>query len=82
MAIMDLPLNIDLIYYAIEQEQETFIWELWKSLYPNMMSGFQQFISYEDYKKSMCTKKQKFTEKPYDEIEEEMLQVIEEHERR
>lgn len=79
---MDLPININLINHAIEQEKEQYAWELWKSMYPNMMAGFQKFIRFEDFKAKLFQKQYQYTEKTSEEIEEEMLAVVALHEGR
>lgn len=75
-AILDLPFSVDLIVHAFEQEKEQFAWELWKSMYPNMMIGFQEFVKFEDYKNKLFTEQQKYSKKTKEEIEEEMLTVV------
>ena len=40
---MDLPFDMEYISHALEKEKEQTIWDLWKSIYPNMMAGFMDF---------------------------------------
>lgn len=79
---MDLPLKISLITYALEQEKEALAWELWKSMYPNMQAGLQEFISFKNFKEKAFEQQHKHTKKSYTEIENEMLAVVAKHERR
>lgn len=79
---MELPININLVTHAFEQEKEQSAWELWKSMYPNMMAGFQKFIKFEDFKSKLFSKQYKYTQKSLEDIEKEMLAVVAAHEGR
>lgn len=80
---MDLPLSVvvDYIAYAVEQEKEEAAWELWKEMYPFMVSGLiKDFIKFEDFKNKLFQRQYKYTQKSLEEIETEMLAVVAKHE--
>lgn len=81
---MDLPLSaaVDYLMHAYEQEKERYAWELWKSMYPNMTSGVQKFIKFEDFKSKLFEKNHKLTQKSDNEIINEMTAIIAMHEGR
>lgn len=74
---MDLPFNISFIEHALEKEKETATWELWRSIYPDMMKGSMDFISYSDYKDKIFSKQHKYTSKTNEEIEQEFAGIVE-----
>ncbi len=79
---MDLPLSVAIYYivYAVEQEKEQAAWELWTKMYPFMVSGLiKEFIKFEDFKNKLFQKQYKYTQKPLEEIEQEMLAVVAKH---
>lgn len=61
-----------LLSKAYEKEQENSLWEMWKLQFPNMHK--ETFISFEDYKTKLMSKKH--TEISYEDIEKEM-QIVE-----
>lgn len=65
-----------LLKNAHEKETENLIYDLWKSLYPKMISGEMEFIEYSAYKEKVIKKKDKFTNITYEEVENEMARVI------
>lgn len=66
-----MDFSLELFTYALEKDMENTLFDLWKLQYPNMTSD--TFISFEDYKNKLITKKH--TEISYEEIEKEMLKV-------
>lgn len=76
---MNLDFSIDLIIYALEKEQEKIAWDLWITLYPKMLTGKLEFVSFEEFKNKLY--KKNYTNKSYQEIEEEMDKVIKAYER-
>ncbi len=52
-----------LLKKAQEKETEDMIFELWKSMYPFMMSGNMKFISYSEYKNKLYSKDHKYSQK-------------------
>lgn len=75
--IEDLPLSsvADLISNAFKLEKDQVAWELWKSMYPNMASEQQEYISLSDFKKKLFEKQIKYTEKKKEEIIDEMMAI-------
>jgi len=71
-----------LLIKALEQEQETRIWERWVGLCPYMEIGKIKFISFEDYKKALIKPGVKTSEKTNEEIMAEFLPIITAHEKR
>ena len=69
-----MEISTEFYYHALEKERESFSWDLWKELYPYMKSD--TFVSFEDFKKSMFTTKQKFTQKTREEIEQEFNDLL------
>jgi hypothetical protein len=65
---MELDFNIDLFTYAFEKNADNVLWEMWKLQFPNMDK--ETFISFEDYKTNIMTRKH--TEISYEDIEKEM----------
>lgn len=78
---MDLPLSaaVDYLIYAIEQEKEQAAWELWKTLYPFMAIEWLKPIKFEEFKNKLSEKQYQYTQKPLEEIEQEMLAVVAKH---
>lgn len=75
--IEDLPLSVaaEFLSHALKEERESTAWELWKSMYPNMMIGRQEFLSFSDYKKKIFEKPVRYTEKKKEEIIDEMMAI-------
>lgn len=51
-------------------------------LYPWMMAGLIEFISFENYKSKLFEKQYRYTQKSLEEIEKEMLAVVARYEGR
>lgn len=69
----------ELLIKAFEKEYEDSLWDTWKLQYPQMDK--ETFITYADYKKkSIIAQVNKGSQKSYEEIENEMDQVIKAHE--
>jgi hypothetical protein len=68
---MDMDFSIDLIIYAIEKDIENELLRMWELQFPNMDK--ESFISFEDYKSKLMSKKH--TKISYEDIEKEMEQV-------
>lgn len=75
---MDLDFSIDLFTYALEKNLENDFFEMWKLQFPNMDE--ESFISFEDYKAKMMTRKHSTIS--YEDIEKEMNEVVKAYERR
>ena len=76
---MDLPLSvaIDYIVYAVEQEKDQAAWELWSGMYPFMTK--ETFIKFDDFKRKLFQPQYRYTQKPLEEIEQEILAVVAKH---
>jgi len=79
-AILDLPLSVDLIFFAIEKEKEKTAWDIWLSRYPYMTK--ENFVPFNEFKNQLYSPCKQYTQKPKEEIQEEMLQVVARHENR
>ena len=76
-ALIDIPfIDTKFISHALEKERESHAWELWKSIYPCMITGQIGFISFDDYKNKLYSKTHKYTNKTKEEIEEEFGGII------
>lgn len=72
------------IKHALEKEQEQTVWELWSNMYPLMGAGLIKEQPYNEFKDQIL-KPQKwyvYSDKTFDEIEAEMLDVVSAYERR
>ncbi len=83
-AILDLPLSIitDYIIHAVEKEKDQLAWELWTSVYPNMVLGYIKFKDFTSFKTDLLKKPLQYSHKTPEEIENELLDVIAAYERR
>lgn len=83
-AIIDLPLSTlaGFIRHALEKEKERASWGLWQSLYPFMMCDLIKHVSFADFQRELFKPKLKYSEKSFEEIEQEMLAVVEAYEGR
>lgn len=79
---MDLPIDAELIRYAIEQENELYAWELWETLYPYMQMKWFDFIKFDDFKRLALGQKHRYTIKSKEEIIEEIETIVALHEGR
>jgi hypothetical protein len=68
---MDMDFSLDIFIYALEKNMENDLFEMWKLQFPNM--DRESFISFEDYKNKLISKKH--TEISYEDIEKEMAKV-------
>ena len=73
---------IRLIIKAQEKEQENLLWQRWLAIYPYMEIGKLKFMSFNDYKDKLVSKKFKTTNISTEEIEEDILGVKALYERR
>jgi hypothetical protein len=64
-----------LLIKASEKETENLIYDLWKSLYPEMMCGKIDFIEFSEFKTKILSKPQT-TNKTHEEITVEIDKVI------
>ncbi|WP_335871966.1 hypothetical protein [Bacillus sp. 2205SS5-2] len=71
-----------LLQKAQEKENEKLILELWVRLYPPMMKKELEFVSFLDFKEKVSKPAQKVTDKSHKEIEDELLKIIENHEKK
>lgn len=83
-AILDLPLSalVDYLTYAIEKEQEQAVWNMWISLYPEMVKGYINHKSFDDFKSAALKPVIKVSPKSAEEIEQEMDMIVAKHEGR
>ena len=70
---------VDYLIYAIEQEKEQAAWELWTEMYPFMALEWLKPIKFEEFKSKLIQKQYQYTQKPLEEIEQEMLAVVAKH---
>jgi len=68
---MDLPFTVDLIFFAIEKEQEQTAWDIWLAKYPHMTK--ENFVDFNDFKAKLYLKQGKTTQKDRMVIQKEML---------
>jgi len=73
---LPLPVAVDFLVYAIEQEKEQAAWELWKTLYPFMAIEWLKPIKFEEFKRKLFQPQYRYTKKSLEEIEKEMLAVV------
>lgn len=66
-----MDFSIDLFTYALEKNMENELFDMWKLQFPKMDK--ETFISFEDYKAKLMTKKH--TQISYEDIEKEMAKV-------
>ena len=64
------------IKHAMEQEQESIIWEMWSRMYPLMNAGLIKPKSFDEFKREVTKPRIKYSEKSFAEIENEMLAVV------
>lgn len=78
---MDLPLSVavDFLVYAIEQEKEQAAWELWTNMYPFMVLEWLKPVKFDEFKRKLFQPQYRYTQKPLEEIEQEMLAVVAKH---
>jgi len=69
-----------LLIYSIEKERDADIWTMWMSLYPMMATKQIEFIQFSKFKDDLITNK--YTDVSLEEVEDEMLKVVEQYERR
>jgi hypothetical protein len=79
-----LPIKniIKLLIKAQEKEQEELLWQRWLAIYPYMETGKLKFMSFNDYKDKLISKKFKTTNMTKEEIEEDILKIKALYERR
>lgn len=65
-----------LLDYAIEKEKDNAAWDLWKAIYPFMAIEWLKPIKFEKFKEELFQKQYRYTQKPLEEIEQEMLAVV------
>ena len=73
---------VDLIYKALDREQEAKAWDRWVRLCPYMELGQIKFINFKDYKDALLKPKSMHTQKTSEEVLKEMMPVIIAHERK
>ena len=71
---MDLFTVNELFIEALEKEHEDIIQATWHELYPFMLSGFIEFVEYDDFKSQVGSKK--VSSLSDDEIREEFADII------
>jgi hypothetical protein len=65
-----------LLIKASEKETENLVYELWKTLYPKMMTEQIEFMEFSTFKEKLLAKTTQTSNKSYEEIEMEMEQVL------
>ena len=73
---MDMPISSKYITHALERERDVVCWDMWISLYPDMMKEYLKFISFDDFKKSIFSKEHKYTSISTEDIEKEFNGII------
>lgn len=78
---MDLPLSCiySLLKHANEKEKENAMWEMWLSVYPEMVKKRIEFKSFEKYKSEIMKPQFKYSAKSEDEIIAEMTAIEEKY---
>ncbi|MDD3725463.1 MAG: hypothetical protein PHV83_08060 [Bacteroidales bacterium] len=71
----------DYIFHALEKEKEQAAWELWSGLYPLMVSGFINHISFNEFQQELIKPQIRYSDKSPEEIEKEIMQVVTSYER-
>ena len=71
----------ELLFKAIEQEQEAKVWDRWIRLCPYMELGQIKFVSFKDYKDALFKPKVKISTKTSEEIMAEIMPVILAHQK-
>jgi hypothetical protein len=82
--ILSLPFEegIEIIEKSQEKQQEDLLWQRWLAIYPYMETGKLKFMSFNDYKDKLVSKKFKTTNMTKEEIEEDILKIKALYERR
>jgi hypothetical protein len=75
--ILSLPFEegIEIIEKSQEKQQEELLWQRWLAIYPYMEIGKLKFMSFNDYKYKLVSKKFKTTNMTKEEIEEDILKI-------
>jgi hypothetical protein len=73
---------LDYIIHAQEKEKEQAAWELWSRLYPLMVSGFINHISFNEFQQELIKPQIRYSDKSPEEIEKEIMQVVTFYERK
>lgn len=74
-----MSVAVDFLVYAIEQEKEQAAWELWTNMYPFMAIEWLKPIKFEKFKEELFQPQYRYTQKPLEEIEQEMLAAVAKH---
>jgi hypothetical protein len=82
--ILSLPFEegIEIIEKSQEKQQEDLLWQRWLAIYPYMEIGKLKFMSFNDYKDKLVSKKFKVTNISKEEIKEDIGKVIASYKRR
>ena len=82
--IRTLPIKsiVKLLIKAQEKQQEELLWQRWLAIYPYMEIGKLKFMSFNDYKDKLVSKKFKTTNISKEEIETDILKIKALYERR
>ncbi len=75
-AILDLEIDVALVKYAIEQETEKALWDIWKSMYGFMVAKFIKPISFSDFKDQIIKPKTAASDVSVEQIENELMPFI------
>jgi hypothetical protein len=62
--------------HAVETENEQIAFEMWKSIYPDMVLEKLNFVGFKEFKETIFKKKKQVPDKTAKEIESEMNNVI------
>ena len=65
-----------LLIGALEHEATDKAWEMWKSLFPLMVSGLMKFIDFNEYKTKIFKREKRYTEISNDAIEQEISALV------
>jgi len=83
---MDLDFNLNLLQHAINQQIEeqkyNYTWDLYKCLYPLMITGQVEFMEYPNYRNKIFPVKtiSRSTDKSDEEIQTEMEGIVKKYE--
>ena len=77
-AIQDIELTADLIFYALEKENDKHLWDVWLTTLLRSIDQ-QKYKSFEEFKKQSQVKE---SNKTVQEVEQETLAIIARHEGR
>ena len=79
-AIMDLEFDPAMVSYALEKETRDAAWEMWLRLYTAPQYG-EDIPTFDAFYSKLTKEKPKTTEITYEQVEDEMMKIVRNHER-